>query len=502
MGIIRKQSIYSSIFSYLGFVVGAVNKLLIFPLFFSTTEIGLTTVAIDLGLVFASLANFGSQAVTAKFFPFYKAYLPKKKNDLPAITLFMCIGGCIIITLGLVVFKGFIIRKFGQNSAMFVSHYYLLYPLVVTIALFLLFESFAWSIRKTIVSNFLREVLFRIVVLILLLLYIFKIISLETFFSLYSYIYLPSVVVLLIYLISTGNFPINFTISNVTKRMYKRMVSFGALIFSGSMLNVISRTIDVIFLASQSAGGLSDANVFSYGSYMISIMDVPQRSIVAIATPIISQAWKDKNTQQIHQIYQKTSLNLLIVGFFIWGVIFLNMHNAVKYLGNAYAPMQWIFFVMGAAKLIDLGTGANTQILLLSKYWRLDFYTNTLFVAMALPLNYTLIHKYGIYGPAYANLIALTVFNSVRFFYIWKLFKLQPFTRNTVYTILIAVICISIVHFVPVIPNLYLDILVRTAIFGLLFATCILYFNVSEDLTALFRQTLQRLKINNNYIHR
>src|SRR3954452_8375750 len=178
MGIIRKQSIYSSIFSYLGFVVGAVNKLLIFPLFFSTTEIGLTTVAVDLGLVFASLATFGSHSVTAKFFPFYKAYLPKKKNDLPAITLFICIGGCIIITLGLVVFKGFIVRKFGQNSAMFVSHYYLLYPLVVTIALFLLFESFAWSIRKTIVSNFLREVLFRIVVLVLLLLYIFKVISL------------------------------------------------------------------------------------------------------------------------------------------------------------------------------------------------------------------------------------------------------------------------------------------------------------------------------------
>jgi O-antigen/teichoic acid export membrane protein len=494
MGIIRKQSIYSSIFSYLGFVVGAVNKLLIFPLFFSTTEIGLTTVAVDLGLVFASLATFGSHSVTAKFFPFYKAYLPKKKNDLPAITLFMCICGCIVITLALVIFKGFIIRKFGQNSAMFVSHYYLLYPLVVTIALFLLFEAFAWSIRNTVVSNFLREVLFRIMVLALLLLYIYKVISLETFFALYSYIYLPSVIVLMAYLVITGNFPINFTFSSVTRRMYKRIISYSALIFSGSMLNVVSRTIDVIFLASQSAGGLSDANVFSYGSYMISIMDVPQRSIAAIATPIISQAWKDKNTKQILEIYQKTSLNLLVVGLFIWGLIFLNMHNAIKYLGNAYAPMQWIFVIMGIAKLIDLGTGANTQILLLSKYWRLDFYTNTLFVAMALPLNYTLIHKYGIYGPAYANMIALTIFNSVRFFYIWKLFKLQPFTRYTVYAILIAVVCISFVHFVPVMSNLYLDILVRTAIFGLLFATSILYFDVSGDLTALFQQTLQRLK--------
>ncbi len=494
MGIIRKQSIYSSIFSYLGFVIGAINKLLIFPIFFTTTEIGLTTVAVDLGLVFASLATFGSNSVTAKFFPFYKAYLPKKKNDLPAVTLFACITGCIIIILSLVVFKGVIIRKFGQRSALFVSYYYMLYPLVVTIALFLLFEAFAWSIQKTIISVFLREVMFRVVVLVLLLLYIYKFISLPTFFTLYAYIYLPSAVILLVYLIITGNFPINFSISTVSRKMYKKIASYGSLIFSGQLLNVVARTINVILLASQSVGGLSDAAVFSYSSYMISIMDVPQRSIVAIATPIISQAWKDKNTMQIHELYQKTSLNLLIVGFLIWGVIFLNMHNAIQYLGSAFAPMQGIFLVMGIAKLIDLGTGANSQILLLSKYWRLDFVTNTLFVAMALPLNYILIHRYGIYGPAYANLIALTIFNSVRFFYIWKFFRLQPFTKHTLYAILIAFVCISIVYFVPVMPNLYADMLVRTAIFVPIFAISILYFNVSTDLTSLYHFTLQRFK--------
>ncbi len=494
MGIIRKQSIYSSIFSYLGFVVGAVNKLLIFPLFFSTKEIGLTTLAVDLGLVFGSVATAGSHSVTAKFFPFYKTYLPKRKNDLPAFALFICLGGCLLVILSLLFFKGFIIRKFGARSALFVTHYHLLYPLTVTIALFILFESFAWSIQKTVVSNFLREVLFRVVVLVLLLLYIYKVITLETFFTLYSFVYLPSVIVLLIYLIATGNFPINFSISNVTRRLYKRIVAYGALIFSGSLLNVISRTIDVIFLASQSAGGLSDANVFSYGSYMISIMDVPQRSIVAIATPIISQAWKDKNTGQIHELYKKTSLNLLIVGFLIWGIIFLNMHNAIQYLGSEYAPMQWIFIVMGAAKIIDLGTGANTQILLLSKYWRLDFVTNMLFVAMALPLNYLLIHRYGIYGPAYANLIALTVFNSVRFFYIWKLFRLQPFTKHTFYAILIAVACVSAVHFIPALPNLYLDIMMRSAIYFTIFSACILRFNISTDITSLYQFTLQRFK--------
>ncbi len=494
MGIIRKQSIFSSVFSYLGFAIGAVNKLLIFPVFFTSKQIGLTTLLVDFGLIFSAVATLGTNSITAKFFPFYKAYLPKRKNDLPAFTLFICLGGCLIVLSALFIFREFISRKFGAQSPLFVSHYQLLYPLVVSIALFSLFESYAWSIRKTVISNFLREVVFRLFVLLLLVLYIYKIISLETFFSLYAFIYVPAVVILLIYLIRSGNFPINFSVSNVTRRMHKRIISFGALVFSSSILNVVSRAIDVIFLASQSTGGLSDANVYSYGSYMISIMEVPQRSITAIATPVIAQAWKDKDEKQIEVLYHKTSLNLLIVGFAIWGLIYLNMDNAIAYLGKEYAPMKTVFFIMGIAKLIDLGTGANSQILLLSKFWRFDFFTNMIYVILSLPLNFFLVRKYGIYGPPFANLIALTVFNTVRFLYIWKFFRIQPFTLYTLYAIVFALACIVSIHFIPMMGNIYTDVIFRSAIYTGAFAGCILLFRISPDISALYESTWERFR--------
>ncbi len=494
MGIIRKQSIFSSFFSYVGFAIGAVNKLLIFPAFFSSKQIGLTALLVDLSLVFSAVATLGTNSITYKFFPFYREYLPKKKNDLPAFTLFVCLGGCIIMISALFLFQNLISRKFGAQSPLFVSHYNLLYPLVVSTALFSLFESYAWSIQKTVVSNFLREVAFRIFVLIMLLSYIYKYISLETFFTLYSFIYVPSVIILLIYLIRSGNFPLNFSISNVTKRIYKRIITFGSLIFSSSLLNVISRAIDVIFLASQSTGGLSDANVFSYGSYMISIMEVPQRSIIAIATPIIAQAWRDKDRKKIEDLYHKTSLNLLIVGLGIWGLIFLNMNNAIHYLGKEYAPMKIVFIIMGIAKLIDLGTGANSQILLLSKYWRFDFFTNITYVLISLPLNYILIHKFNIYGPAWASLIAMTVFNSVRFLYIWKFFRIQPFTKATAFAIALAALSIGMVNFMPLIVNIYVDVIIRSIIYASVFAGSILLLHISPDITSLYQNALLRLK--------
>ena len=494
MGIIRKQSITSSLFSYLGFAIGAVNKLLIFPAFFSSKQIGLTTLLVDFGLVFSTVAMLGTNSITYKFYPFYKTYLPKKKNDLPALTVFVCLGGCLMVITALFLFQGFISRKFGAQSPLFVSHYSLLYPLVISIALFTLFEAYAWSIHKTIVSNFLREVAFRLFVFVMLILYIYKVISLETFFTLYAFIYVPSVVILLIYLMRSGTFPINFSISYVTKRIYKRIAVYAGLILSSSLLNVISRAIDVIFLASQSTGGLSDANVFSYGSYMISIMEVPQRSIMAIATPIIAQAWREKDKKKIEELYHKTSLNLLVVGIAIWGLLFLNMDNAIAYLGKEYAPMKTVFTIMGIAKLIDLGTGANSQILLLSKYWRFDFFTNTVYVLISLPLNYFLIHKYNIYGPAWANLIAMTIFNTVRFGYIWKFFRIQPFTRQTLYAIGLGAICIFLIHFLPLIMNIYVDVIIRSVLFASVFAVAVLLLNISPDISSLYQHTLQRFR--------
>ena len=47
MGIIRKQSILSSIFIYIGFAIGAINILYIFPVYLKTEEFGLTRLLID-----------------------------------------------------------------------------------------------------------------------------------------------------------------------------------------------------------------------------------------------------------------------------------------------------------------------------------------------------------------------------------------------------------------------------------------------------------------------
>ncbi len=494
MGIVRKQSILSSIFIYIGFVIGAINILILFPKYFSTEEIGLTRIILDVSLLFATACTFGSVPITIKFFPFYNTFLPGKKNDLPFYTLLLCVVGILLMLLILPNFEAAIIRKFGARSPLFVDYFYLVYPFTVCMVFFYLFEAYAWSLKKTVLSNALKEFAFRLLTTVLILLFITNVIDFSKFINLYSYIFAIPVLIFIISFTKDGNFPIQPNPSHVTRRLLGKMIPFASFIFGGSILNIIARTNDTIIIASQSDGGLSDAAVFTIATYLVTVMEVPQRSLVSITTPVIADAWRRRDLLSIDRLYKKTSLNLLIVGLGIFGLVLINIDDAIVFLGSDYSLLGGIVLISGIAKLVDLATGLNTQILLLSKFWKLEFFTNMLLVALSIPLNYWLTKKYNSMGPAYGNLIALTVFNAIRFILIYKKFGMQPFSKRNIWTILIGLITFSAVFFIPFTENIFINVIIRSLLFVFIYGFLILKFKISPDIDGLVELAKSKFK--------
>ena len=118
MGIIQKQGLKSSFYIMIGFVIGAVNLLVLFPLFFSKTDQGLIRAMIDIGATLSVFCTLGTLPVVYKFFPFYNQYLGAKKNELPFITLVVnLIGFGILLLIGWQQ-KDFIIRKLGKSPSL------------------------------------------------------------------------------------------------------------------------------------------------------------------------------------------------------------------------------------------------------------------------------------------------------------------------------------------------------------------------------------------------
>ncbi len=170
MSQIRKQSIISTVFVYAGFLIGFINTYLFTrqgsP--FSPSQYGLTGIFIAVGNLIFAFANMGMISTIYKFYPYYNDNLPKRKNDLLTWAfLISLIGFCFVVIAG-IVFKNLVVQKFGANSPLFVQYYVWVFPFGLSLLVYSMLEVFAWNIRKSIFTTFLRELLFRLLTTILI----------------------------------------------------------------------------------------------------------------------------------------------------------------------------------------------------------------------------------------------------------------------------------------------------------------------------------------------
>lgn len=472
--------------------------LVLFPAFFSQSQIGLTRAMIDTSLTLASLCSLGALPVIYKFFPFYNDYIGPKKNDLPVITLAVnLIGFLLVLTFGLI-FKDFIIRKLGKSPE-FGNYFFYVFPFTFLLMLFNWAEAFAWCLRKTVITNFLKETGVRLLTTILIIFYALRWIGFASFITFFNLLYILPVFIMLIILARSDKWNFKFQpISSVTSRLKKRMIAFALFIFGAQFLNVLARTNDTFLILG--LRGLSDTGIFSIAIYVTAILEIPQRSMNAISIPILAESWKNKDFANIRNIYHKSVSNLLVIGLGLFGIIWLNIHNLTFFLNSLmhkgaqdYKMIESIVLIMGIARVIDLGTGINSQIIGTSNYWRFDFYTNVFYTVFSIPLNFLLIKRFGLTGLAYSNLVALVLYNSIRYLFLLKKFKLQPYTFANLWILLFSVLIYTGIYLIPQSSNIYLDTFLRSLIFILLFITAVYITKASPDLINMATKKFQKI---------
>ena len=484
MSQVRRQSIISTIFVYAGFVIGFVNTYLFTRQgsVFTPSEYGMTGIFIAVGNLMFAFANLGMVSVVYKFYPYYNDNLPKKKNDLLTWTfLISFIGFCFVILSGFV-FKNLVVRKFEGNSPEFIRYYLWVFPFGFSILVFSMLEVFAWNVRKSIFTTFLRELLFRSFTLFLIFLLSFKLISsFDTFIKMYAFTYGVVALILLVYLLWKKEFFITFTVSLVTKKFYKKMVSMATLVYFGGAIFMIATFIDTIII--MSVLGTAAAGIFALGSVVAGLVQAPQRGAVAASIPVLSKAWKDKDYNKINLIYQRSGINLLIASLGIFLLVWLSYADVITTfkLKPAYLQSQWIFFFLGLARVVDLGTGVNSTIIGTSTYWRFEFISGMILLTLAVPLNYFLVKEFGIIGAGYSNLISLTIYNAIRIIFLKRKFNMHPFSHKTLYAIVLAFVCYAICYYTFFHLHGFFGILLKTTVFTALYGGAIVYFDLSPD---------------------
>ncbi|MCW3464717.1 lipopolysaccharide biosynthesis protein [Chitinophaga nivalis] len=482
MGVVKHQSIQSTVLIYIGFAIGGINTLLLFPHFFSDDEYALTRLFLEIGVMLVPFCTFSTGLTINRFYPYYDSHLPDKKNDLLSWSLVATFAGFLLFVLGTLIFKDLVIRKYSTNSPLFIEYFYMLYPYVLFFTLFALFESYSWSRHETVVPNFLKELVLRVVTTLLIVLYKFRVINFTTFLWLFSLTSAGTLAILLYYLRKHHLLHFTFRVSNVTRRLFRRMAVYSLSLLGATMFSLVAQNINGLIISSTK--GLNNVAYLSIATYMATLIQVPQRSIAAIAIPVLAQSWKDKNLAKIGEIYIKSSLLQLIAALFIFLAIWLNIDDIFALLPPAYGVGKYVVFYLGISRVIDLGTGLNSQLLSTSRLWRFDLFSSAILLALSFPLNYFLIAKYGLIGTGYASLLSMFVFNTIRCLFIWKKFGLQPFSVGTAKAIGVAVLSYLGTCWLPNVGQPILDMMIRGAVFSFLFIFGILVFRVSDDISS------------------
>jgi len=499
MSQIRKQSIISSMVVYIGFAIGFFNTYLFTREGgFTQAEYGLTGIFMAVANIMFSVANLGMPSYIYKFYPYYSDNLPPKKNDQATWAILVSLVGFCLVIIGGLLFKDLVIRKYGTNSPGLVKYYYYIFPFGMGLTLFSILEAYAWQAKKSVLSNFLREIQFRLLTTVLILFSFAGIItSFDLFIKIYSFTFLAIAAILLGYFIWTKRIFFTFSVSRITKKFFKKIITLISFVYGGSLVFTISQVFDTIIIAAVLPNGLALAGVYTLAQNIASLIQAPQRGIISSSLGALSQAWKDKDMKRIKRIYHSSSINQLIFSAGMFALIWLNFADAIPtlHMQAGYKEAMWVFFYIGLMRIIDMGTGVNSQIINTSTFWRFDFFTGIFLLSLTLPLNYMLTKYYGVKGPAIANLITFTIYNAIRYWFLVKKFNLQPFTVKTVYTLLLAAASFYICYLLFNNLHGFAGLVARSTVFLLLFIPGTFLLKLSPDLIPVWHSFRKRLGI-------
>ncbi|MES2329840.1 MAG: polysaccharide biosynthesis C-terminal domain-containing protein [Bacteroidota bacterium] len=502
MGNIRKQTIISSILVYIGFFIGFINNYFYTSTapfgfkganIFTPAQYALTQMFFNSSQIFFAFGALGVIPVVYKFYPYYKDNLEEKKIDLVSWALLISFIGFILVFCFGIFLEPYFVRIFSENSPLYAENYIWLFPLTAGTIFFSVAESFCWAVQRSVVSNFLKETFMRLVLTVLIVLYCCKVIDFQQFVIFFSFQFLLIFFILLVYLYRTKHLYFTLKISRVTRKFWKKMLSMQALIYSGTCIAMLASSIDILII-----GGMIDmtqAGIYGFAFYLSNLIQVPQRSIQAVSASVLSRSWKDKNHREISRIYSRSSINLLLMSLFIFGNIWLNILPAIQVfkIQKAFTEGMGVFLVLGLVRIIDAGTGLSQMVINTSTYWRYDFFSRLVLLLLRLPLTFLLITNYGIIGSAFAELISYTVYTFIGYEFLRRKFKLQPFSFQTLYSLLLGTGAFALCFFTMNGVGGLLGLILRGGVFSALMIVGVFYWKLTPDAGQLYAVLLGRV---------
>ena len=491
MGIVQRNSITITILSYLGILIGYVNKILLLTNFLTEEQVGLVNILTGLAVLYAQFSALGINFSVVKFFPFFRT--PDRRDNGFFFWSALGVGaGFVVFTVLFLAFREPVMAYYSKESPLLSEHYLMLIPLGLATLSYNFFSSWLQAFYKTVVTSFVNEILLRLLISIEISLYALRLITFEQFVVGYVLIYFVPAAILLVYMATIRQ--TRFRPVPVTPRV-RRLLSITAVYGLWQYLGGASMYIVPIIDQTMLAGicGLAEGGIYTTIIYMTSAMQMPYRSIVKVSTPVVTNLWKERDMEGMRKISRDASLMNLIAGCFLFVVIWVNLDNIFSLMPESYASGRYVFLFLGLGWVVNMYVGLNSTILMTSKKYRYEFMLSILLVGLTVLTNALMIPRWGMNGAALATMISLLVFNVGHVAFVWKFYRIFSLSWRDVLVALWGAAMIGVSMLIPRQDNFIVDGTIRTTLISLVFGTGIYYSKISPALNRMLEGLLRRI---------
>ena len=478
MGIIAKQSIQGTIVTYLGVAVGFVTTFFVLTRFLSAEEIGLARVLVDAATLFIGLAQLGTSSSIIRFYPhFHKSSkvldFQSSKSDPDHGFFFWTI---LIPLIGFGLFAALycacytpLSQWFGEKSPLFVEYYYMVLPMAFFMLYQTVFETNANVRMHIVVPRAVRELITRIGLLVVYLLYAFELLNINGFVVALCGVYAVAMFCNMGYLFSLGEISLrpDWDFLRNNHSLIRQYLLYTGFLLISAVASVLAPTLSSFFITAEM--GLSYTGIFAIATYIAVMVSIPYRSMTAIASPQLAKSIKDNNQNETAHLMQQVSRSILLIGCTILCIIWLNIDLIFHILpnGEIYAPARYVVLLLGISQLFIATCSITSSALNYSRFYAFSLIFSVLLTVSSILLNNNLIPILGMNGAAISNLVSYAVYFLLIVVTVRLTLRTPTFTREHIYIVLLFAIIFGLnylwQHFLPI-NDIWLSSMLRSVV--------------------------------------
>ncbi|RQO42610.1 polysaccharide biosynthesis protein [Chryseobacterium sp. KBW03] len=470
MSIVARQGFKYSIIGYIGFLLGTVSAIFIFPNDFEFY--GKLRYILPTAEMLVPFVVLGISYSNVKFF--HTVEKDGKKQNMLSLSLLTVFINFLIFTVVFFILPYFY-PKFRHSEAWKIKE--MILPLILILSFCAIFNKYTSNYKRIVVSNIFDNLFPKIANLGAFCLFFFAlsqnmtaVTSQNIAFAFFFGIFLLMLLGYIYYTNKLEKIQLDFSTDYFKKNnFWKEFFNYSFFGFLGTFGNYLAINSFMIgeFM------GMEEVGIYSVLYALISLISIPQLGLFNISAPIINKTLADGDMIELDRFHKKTSLTLYFLGAVLFSCIMVGFPYLTQFMPKngtmlrEYEPVVWIW---GSAVLIDLATGFNGNIISLSKYYRFNILVMLLLAGLTIGLNYYFIKNTDLklIGIALSTAISLTIYNVVKIVFNYIVFKVSPLSIEMIFVSIICTLAITVAIVLPNFSSNLLNLIYKPAVVLLL----------------------------------